>query len=250
MFELALAPPATKARYLAVALQRSALGRVRAAGGPGSGWTAENGHVPGSQGGIGLAEGYRLEPEASKGDGDQRFNFVGPKGENAGHFRLMDRRGGGVNVVSVDIKTGHRGQGLARQALKELAKKFGVVHSDPTGNTTADAHKMWKAAGGTPLREADGERRWRLFGVDVSKRESKSRTLGGPGSGWTAENGHVPGSQGGNEQTLYHGTSSKEKLQSILKDGITLSHAGEANPDFIPQQKRLFHKIRQFLQNS
>lgn len=47
--------------------------------------------------------------------------------------------------------------------------------------------------------------------------------FGGPGSGWHREDGHVKGSQGG--IITHHGTS-EEKLASILKNGLSLEHAG------------------------
>jgi hypothetical protein len=49
--------------------------------------------------------------------------------------------------------------------------------------------------------------------------KSVLRGAGGAGSGWTAENGHVPGSQGGNEQILYHGTT-QNALDQIKSEGL------------------------------
>jgi hypothetical protein len=51
------------------------------------------------------------------------------------------------------------------------------------------------------------------------------RTLGGPGSGWYAEGGHVPGSQSG-VRYVFHGTT-LEQLQNIESEGLKTSHAGK-----------------------
>jgi hypothetical protein len=84
------------------------------------------------------------------------------------------------------------------------------------------------------LRELAGKCKGTLIitdGVGIEEDEDESLQHGGPGSGWTAEDGHVPGSQGGSgegisdevKDTLSGGKneSIKEPLDKLVKGGNT-----------------------------
>ncbi len=51
-------------------------------------------------------------------------------------------------INSISIVEDYRHQGIGRQIIPMLAEKYGSLTSDPGGNTTVEAHSMWRAVPG------------------------------------------------------------------------------------------------------
>ena len=47
-------------------------------------------------------------------------------------------------VSSISINSELRGQGIGPEIIQALAKYYGSITSDRTGNTSSSAHSMWK----------------------------------------------------------------------------------------------------------
>jgi hypothetical protein len=217
----------------------------RALGGPGSGWTAENGHVPGSQGGnngdVDLSGGHKLVDVSNpRFLYSLAYAFINARGEKVGVLDLVTYPDIGLTIHQVnlytDVERSARGLGLARQAVDALVSRYGKLSSDPQGNTSADAHKMWAAVGGRKV-ETDKNTR----GFYWTKTRADLRSAGGPGSGNFGHAGR-PGEVGGSadrssatafgttDPYVYHLTHSELPLSSFQQHGIKPSEVGIDGP--------------------
>lgn len=68
-------------------------------------------------------------------------------GNEVGGISLHHYTGIGHTIAQIDVRNSHRGQGLGGLAVKALAKHYGKLSSDPQGNTSNAAKKMWERLG-------------------------------------------------------------------------------------------------------
>ena len=260
MLNLSTLPPRTKARYLAVAYSR-VLGAQDGHPFYGNQWTDAPGGTKDDFISVGKAQRYgdpeRLMEAAQFAMGGGRMNVLIEHVGDLTH-RMTEPghmfEGAGYNVVkdkvekTLDWVTSNP-RGFAHdfeESLKSNADYSKVPFEEWQAKTYtaldkyADAHAkipVFNEAQRVARDTAVALGRRQFDKVERGLRELKShlgtkeewvkyahaglRTLGGPNSGWTAENGHVPGSQGG--AVVFHGTA-EEHIKSILNNGIRLQY--------------------------
>jgi hypothetical protein len=129
-------PRGTPADPYATALNRMRDAEARSAGGPGSGWTAEGGHVPGSQGGAKDKEGFY-----HAGHGKTLVEKAHSSREGVVHGLYATTRG-----ADVAFKQAHdalTSQGYARTATTGTTPHNAAWYSHASnGNTATLSHTM------------------------------------------------------------------------------------------------------------
>jgi hypothetical protein len=89
--------------------------------------------------------------------GDNMFKVYSTDGTLALSIYLVKTRDSEIvavrDIMVMDDK--FYGLGLGRRALIKLVELYGQLRSDPTGQTSDDAERMWKSIGALPLLNAD-----------------------------------------------------------------------------------------------
>ena len=89
------------------------------------------------------------------------FDRTDENGQDAWEIRADDRPVGEVYVGfdtdeepaqpyinSISVVEEYRHQGIGKQVVQLLADHYGSLTSDPGGNTTSEAHSMWRSVPG------------------------------------------------------------------------------------------------------
>lgn len=94
-----------------------------------------------------LGDGYvvRLEPHPLGTDCDSWRFYSDRSPDSIGYITVYTNYDTGPAVGDIKLDKDSRGMGLARKALPQLVKHYGSLTSDPQGNTSDAAAKMWVA---------------------------------------------------------------------------------------------------------
>lgn len=238
-------PDAELIRVLAAAIENGAtevvdaiIGTQRDLGGPGSGWTAENGHVPGAQGGSGADAFFEdLDAAGFRNPMNDRENILGSE---AGVE--ISKTSDGLRLHSVRSFATKSGAGTrAMQTVMDLADKHGLKIEGTA--------KAFKTSQKDTLSSVQLKKWYTKLGFtvkvngDMVRMPKSSRTLGGPGSGnfgHSGRPGQIGGSgDGGSYPKANNSPSMLEKVGGI--DSLTQ----HTRPDgtLTPERKALHERI-------
>lgn len=162
------------------------------AGGAGSGWTREGGHTSGSQGGHDRAA--KSHEDAARAhlaaaDGLKNPGKEVPPGTQ--EIRQKVAIGGSLAAARETKASGS----------KPYAAEAAATYANMAKRAKTDEDRALYHSEAASMHEA--ARAWHKAAGQIEKRiptkvaGRQKRELGGPGSGWTKEGGHTPGSQGG-----------------------------------------------------
>lgn len=96
-----------------------------------------------------LGDGYELveyrHPMANKGA--LNYHFLSPSGSNVGWLQIYRDYDGAVALTDIILHPEGRGLGLGGRAVMVLRGVHGPITSDPQGNTSPAAVRMWNRLG-------------------------------------------------------------------------------------------------------
>ena len=129
----------------------SIMARILQAGGEGSGCHGPNCGRPSSNAQNKeylLSNGVKLVDASNPRSPDSpAWNFVASDGSKLGELSLYTYKDIGKTIAGIHLYGDGRGKGLGGQAVQMLADHYGKISSDPQGNTSDLAVKMWERLG-------------------------------------------------------------------------------------------------------
>jgi hypothetical protein len=185
-------------------------------GGKGSGWFSENGHVP--EGGKNQKAINAINKTFGKDEyGDPGRSLVkfpqGSSEEAEAHYEAIKNHLVSSGFQKVRETPSYKSD--PETVFKH--NTHGALHLSHTyyGVIPGDAAKGYRGVHKVLLKRGEG-------------RYTEERALGGPGSGWTSENGHVPGASAQGLSKKAHQASEKAHQTGKSEDHVAAYHAHTA----------------------